>query len=298
MAISSPLISVIIPTYNRAAEVSKAIRSVENQTHKRLEIIVVDDGSSDSTSEVLSAYQRREPRLQVIRQENKGVSVARNMALTVAKGDYIAFLDDDDRCLPRRLEVQLQKVQELEDVSTSIPILCTSDYAEVNRNSFAYRKVRCAGCNRLEVALCSGFPPPSTWFLSRRTVGMLAEVTSNSGGPQLFDSLITAGEDADVVMRARALGAELENVDQVLVLYSRPPDGKVYANRDLSTARSLEKHGRWCKENLPASIAEQIIEWYRTVLPSDLYESAWEKIGAPEQQTTTNATTCSINAGV
>lgn len=87
------LVSVIIPTYNRAAWVSRAIDSVLAQTYHPIEILVVDDGSIDNTSAVLSKYVNQ---ITIIRQANQGVSHARNTGLRQVNGEYVAFLDSDD----------------------------------------------------------------------------------------------------------------------------------------------------------------------------------------------------------
>ncbi|BAF69788.1 glycosyltransferase family 2 protein [Nitratiruptor sp. SB155-2] len=87
----SPLFSVIIPVYNRANFIARAIESVLHQTFRDFELIVVDDGSTDETPKVLERYP-----IQVIRQENKGVSAARNRGIKAAKGKIIALLDSDD----------------------------------------------------------------------------------------------------------------------------------------------------------------------------------------------------------
>jgi len=100
-----PLVSVIIPTYNRAGIVSRAVQSVLDQTFRDFELIVVDDGSTDQTADVLSRYETL-PGVSIITQKNKGVSSARNAGLTAASGQLIAFLDSDDYWLPDKLEVQ------------------------------------------------------------------------------------------------------------------------------------------------------------------------------------------------
>lgn len=87
------LVSVIIPTYNRAAWVSRAIDSVLAQTYRPIEILVVDDGSMDNTPTVLSEYGNQ---ITIIRQDNQGVSHARNTGLRQVNGEYVAFLDSDD----------------------------------------------------------------------------------------------------------------------------------------------------------------------------------------------------------
>lgn len=98
-----PDVSVIIPTYNRGAWVAEAVDSVLAQTHVSVEVIVVDDGSTDDTPAVLAGYGDR---IRVIRQANAGVSAARNAGMAAARGEWIGFLDSDDTWLPEKLERQ------------------------------------------------------------------------------------------------------------------------------------------------------------------------------------------------
>ena len=102
-----PLVSVVIPAFNAAPYVSRAIESVLAQTHRAVELIVVDDGSSDATYEVAGRFGSA---VACIRQANRGVSSARNRGATDASGDLFAFLDADDEWLPRKLEVQLARL--------------------------------------------------------------------------------------------------------------------------------------------------------------------------------------------
>jgi len=101
----NPLISVIIPTYNRAWAIKEAIDSVLAQEYNRFEIIVVDDGSTDDTQHILEAYTKD---ITIIHQRNKGVSAARNRGVDFASGQWIAFLDSDDLWLPEKLAVQVE----------------------------------------------------------------------------------------------------------------------------------------------------------------------------------------------
>ena len=103
-----PSVSIITPTYNRAEYLKEAIESVLSQTFQDWELIVVNDGSTDHTVEVLNAYTMRDRRIRSIHKENSGISEARNTALAIATGKYIAFIDDDDRWLPEKLEMQVK----------------------------------------------------------------------------------------------------------------------------------------------------------------------------------------------
>lgn len=101
---NNDLVSVIIPTCNRALACEKAVKSVLAQTHERIEVIIVDDGSQDNTKDVLCEIDGR---VTYVTQANAGVSAARNRGLEMATGAYIAFLDSDDEWLPWKLEAQL-----------------------------------------------------------------------------------------------------------------------------------------------------------------------------------------------
>lgn len=101
-------ISVIIPTHNRAKLLERALRSVHVQSRRASEVIVVDDGSTDSTREGVSS---RFPQVQYIWQPNRGVSAARNRGLRAAHGEWLAFLDSDDEWLPQKLQAQQQALQ-------------------------------------------------------------------------------------------------------------------------------------------------------------------------------------------
>lgn len=101
------LISVILPTFNRAHCLARAIDSALGQTHPRMQVVVVDDGSTDGTAALLEGRYGADPRVIAIRQDNAGVSEARNRGIAAATGDYVAFLDSDDLWKPWKVELQL-----------------------------------------------------------------------------------------------------------------------------------------------------------------------------------------------
>ncbi len=102
-----PLVSVVIPTYNRAYCLPIAVDSALGQTHRDVEVIVLDDGSTDETPALMASRYGSDSRVRYQRQENRGVSAARNAAFALLRGDYVALLDSDDVFLPWKLELQL-----------------------------------------------------------------------------------------------------------------------------------------------------------------------------------------------
>jgi len=101
----TPIVSVIIPTFNRGWIIKEAIDSVLNQAFESFELIVVDDGSTDNTLDILTEYKDR---IILIKQRNRGVSAARNRGMDAASGRFIAFLDSDDLWLPQKLNRQIE----------------------------------------------------------------------------------------------------------------------------------------------------------------------------------------------
>lgn len=106
-----PLVSVIIPNYNNEKYVLEAIKSVLEQTYKNIEVVVVDDVSTDNSVSVITNYYKNEPRLKlIVNNENKGVSFSRNTGVLNSKGDFISTLDSDDTYSPEKIEREMKVV--------------------------------------------------------------------------------------------------------------------------------------------------------------------------------------------
>lgn len=103
----NPRVSVVIPTYNRAHLIPRAIQSVLDQTYKDLEIIIVDDGSKDNTEEIVKNFKNKKI-IYIQHKKNKGASAARNTGVKASRGEYIAFQDSDDEWFPDKLEKQIK----------------------------------------------------------------------------------------------------------------------------------------------------------------------------------------------
>lgn len=108
---NSPMVSVIIPTYNRAQQLPDALKSIFNQTYHHYEVIIIDDGSTDDTGQVIHQQLKQDGRLHYIKTKHIGRSAARNIGIDCARGKYIAFLDSDDYWMPTKLEMQVRLME-------------------------------------------------------------------------------------------------------------------------------------------------------------------------------------------
>lgn len=104
-------LSVLLPAYNAAPYLVDTLDSLLNQTRPADQIIIVNDGSTDRSLELLQQFQRKEQRIQLISQDNAGASAARNRGLAICEGDFIALMDADDTCQPNRFALQLEAMQ-------------------------------------------------------------------------------------------------------------------------------------------------------------------------------------------
>ncbi|WP_293347673.1 MULTISPECIES: glycosyltransferase family A protein [unclassified Microcoleus] len=106
--LNQPLISVIIPAYNAEEFIAQTLESVLSQTYQNIEILVVDDGSTDTTAEIIKSFAQKDRRITLLQQQNAGVAVARNLAYLHSKGEHIAPIDADDIWYPQNLEKQVE----------------------------------------------------------------------------------------------------------------------------------------------------------------------------------------------
>lgn len=128
----TPKVSVVLPCYNGEDYLNRCIDSILNQTLRELEVICIDDGSSDRTLEILRTYEKQDPRVRVLSQENAGAGAARNLGLRQAKGEYLSFLDADDFFEPD----MLRKAVETADGFQADYVVFGSDRYHMDTDSF------------------------------------------------------------------------------------------------------------------------------------------------------------------
>lgn len=185
MSEQKPYFSVIIPVYNRPDQVRRAVESVLQQSYKNYELIIVDDGSTDNTPNVLSEYENKAI---VIKTLNKGVSAARNRGLKESKGNYIAFLDSDDEWHQDKLEKQYSYIVENPNIRI---FQCDEIWIRNDKRHNPSKKHRKRGGDIFTESL-------SLCLISPSAVVMHRDIFEEYG---LFDELMPVCEDYDLWLR-------------------------------------------------------------------------------------------------
>ena len=197
----TPLVSVVIPTYNRSAFVTKAVDSVLNQIFGDYELIVVDDGSTDDTKGQLNKY---EGKIRYIYQDNHGVSAARNTGITASRGEWLAFLDSDDEWRPNYLAKQIRQANKYAGLCMqSANCVFTSldgdsrTYFEINRTTAAFK-----GKDYLLVE------EPFSFVISHGPWQLGSTIFRRDAATKagLFDPNLTLSEDLDLMARVALQG--------------------------------------------------------------------------------------------
>lgn len=197
----TPVISVILPVFNSGQYIELSIKSIILQTFHDFELIVIDDGSSDNSFEVLSTYAKLDSRIHLISRDNRGLIYTLNEAIEIANGQYIARMDADDLALPDRLEKQLAFLQEnkLDICGASVRLIgaATGDWRYPHSH---------VGC---EAELLFGVP-----FAHPSVIGH-----SKVFKELRYASTWSLVEDYDLWQRAWAAGFQMGNVPEVLLQY-------------------------------------------------------------------------------
>ena len=218
MASSRPLVSVVIAAHDAADFIGEALGSALAQTYTPLEVIVVDDGSTDATAEVVQALAASDPRVRLIRMENRGPAAARNRAVAAAAGELIAPLDADDLWAPDKLERQVDTLQAA-GAETGLVYCWTSAIDQEGRLLAELWRHRTETGEVRDLVVADGLIGNASVPLYRRSV------FDEAGG---YDEDLRLGEDWDFHTRAAAV-ARIGLVPAPLVGYRLRPDSATSA---------------------------------------------------------------------
>lgn len=207
---SRPLASIVIPAFNAEAFLSETIQSVLSQTYSPLEIIVVDDGSTDGTPSLVEEYSDA---VTYFRQENQGVAAARNRGLSLAKGSYICFVDADDWLHPECIQEKVALLEARPDLLLAFSLVEVTD-AQLNPTGEILRGTdQEDAIGPLLQWIPTAIPCPSNVVLRSSAI-------RGVGG---FDEVMSTSADYDLWLRL-ALRGGVGRIDRVLVSYRRHPD--------------------------------------------------------------------------
>ena len=233
----NPLISVIIPTYNRARYVTRAIDSALAQTYKNYEIIVVNDGSTDNTREVLEPYFTK---INYVYQDNQGVSSARNTGIQHATGEWIAFLDSDDEWLPEKLSVQMHEIVQ----SDNNVCLHTTNHLVIHDQNNKTNNFDITGFSKATEIVNIVERPLKyqiKYGLARTPCAVIKHEALFDAG--LFDPELSLYEDQDLMCRLALQGAWGVSKLELVRVYRREEDilslSKQRINKPLKSIESL-----------------------------------------------------------
>lgn len=209
---STVLVSIIIPVYNTEAYLGECLKSVLNQTHSNIEVLAINDGSSDNSLSLLKEFAEYDSRIHLIDQANQGVSSARNIGLDKAKGSYIAFLDSDDLYHPQFIEILLTEI-----IKADSDIACCEieTFKESTRPHFSIHKdpYSCTTVNNvLKRALIKKKPYPTVTLWNKLYKAQIIQLFR-------FNPELVIGEDWEFMFRLLNLCDSSTNVSLPLVYY-------------------------------------------------------------------------------
>ncbi|MCT7995077.1 glycosyltransferase family 2 protein [Laspinema olomoucense] len=212
------LVSVVVPVYNVEAYIAETIQSILNQTYSNFEILIVNDGSSDRSVEIIQTFD--DPRITVMHQENQGVSAARNRGISQAKGEYIGLIDGDDIWTPEKLEKHVEHLERSPQIGLSF---CRSAFIDLKGNPLGiYQMPRLNNIEPHHILCRNPIGNGSVPVIRRAALEAIKHPSSRNNGASMayFDESLHNLEDVECWLRI-ALQSEwqVEGIPEALTLY-------------------------------------------------------------------------------
>jgi teichuronic acid biosynthesis glycosyltransferase TuaG len=210
--VKKPLVSIIMPVYNSELFIKKSIRSVLLQTYKNWELIIIDDGSTDNSIEIIRDFEQKENRIKLITQKNSKQAIARNNGIKNSNGQIIAFLDSDDLWFPQKLEICISQFEKDIDLIFTDSYMFENDNESIdvaNLKKFGVGDCYFEGHKSLKLFLKQNQIPILTVLLKKR---ILESVKG-------FDWDCVPAEDYDLWIRLLKNGFKFKSIKDSLSLY-------------------------------------------------------------------------------
>jgi glycosyltransferase involved in cell wall biosynthesis len=220
--VNGNLISVVLPIYNGAKTIRRAVESVLAQTYKNFEFIIINDGSTDETPEILTSLH--DERIRILHQENRGLVASLNRGITEAAGKHIARMDADDFAMPKRLEKQVEFMESHPTVGvlgTAVKIVYSDGTERIRR-----RPLDTASIRKNIVKICPFCH--SSVMIRKEVFDKVGPYDSSKDGSK---KLLV--EDYDLWVRVLAAGYDMANLPDVLMVYYKEP-ASILRSRSLS----------------------------------------------------------------
>lgn len=247
---NTSLVSVIIPTYKRKETLKSAIDSIMQQTYKNLEIIVVDDNGADSeyrksVEHIMQQYEGNNKITYVKNEKNMGGAAARNVGIQKAKGEYLAFLDDDDMYYPQKIEKQLEIFEKSKNANLALVYCYVEQLDENGRVNYVLKNQLRGNC--LYEAMCIDCVAPTSLWLVKKSavvdVGMFSVVPSK--------------QDATLILKLLVKGYAVDYVPEVLCSYANFAIGEKITNYGTRSINGELLYREACRKTFGALTKQQ-----------------------------------------
>lgn len=286
------LVTVVIPVYNMEKYITKCVTSILNQKYRNIEVVAINDGSTDSSKEILDDFAQRDKRLRVITTENRGLSAARNKGIVESKGEYIVFIDADDYISDEYVDVLLDVCE-----SKKVPIsqcFYKTISAECNEDIFEYEEVKESDIKvyndrEMILNLYNHMMLPSTLTWTKMYKRDLFNI-----GPDTLDVFdenhiaFPEGriyEDDYVSYRLFHKAGKVAVVNKVMYAYRKNPDGITngpFSIKGMDLMLSLEERIRFYKKRGDRNIVNLTYRRYYYEICRTIYKTKRSKGNIPE----------------